>query len=116
VRLYRVTKNKPPVDNDMKSHWDLGYRPSRPSGEAAYKEVSTFDTAERAAAKARARDLGEYVAELEIPDETPMSRNEETGHRGLQGMTPEQLLGCVQDVRRVDEIPDGPGPAAEPTL
>jgi hypothetical protein len=51
-------------------HWDLGKRPSDSRSEAAYREVSAFDTPEAAATKARARNLGEYIAELEVPDET----------------------------------------------
>ena len=88
----------------MLSHWDLGKRPRDPRSEAAYREVSTFDTPEVAARKARAYDLGEYVAELEIPDDTPHSYTTSTGHTGLQGTTPEQLLACVRGVRRVEEI------------
>ena len=90
----------------MTSHWDLGHRPALPRDEAAYREVSTFDTPEAAAAKALARNLGEYVAEL-VSDETPTSRNPRTGHVGLAGMTPGELLGCVQGIRRVDEVAGG---------
>lgn len=104
MRLYRVTRNNPPTANDMLSHWDLGKRPADPRSEAAYKEVSTFDTPETAARKAQALNLGEYVAELEVPDETLRSYKPSTGHSGLQGTTPEQLLTCIQDVRRVEDI------------
>lgn len=58
MQLYRITRNDPPTVDDMKSHWDLGKRPARLRDEAAWKEVSVFDSAERAAAKVRARDLG----------------------------------------------------------
>jgi hypothetical protein len=68
VRLYRITQNDPPNERDMLSHWDLGRRPALAGGEGAYKEVSTFDTLERAASKAIARGLGDYIAELEIPE------------------------------------------------
>jgi hypothetical protein len=64
VRLYRVTNNDPPIDDDMRSHWDLGRRPERSKDEAAWKEVSTFVTAELAAEKARLHHLGTYIAEL----------------------------------------------------
>ncbi len=93
----------------MMSYWELGRRPNRPEDDpkyegdrAAYEEVSVFATAEQAAAKARARNLGDYIAELEVPDETPMSG--QGGHRGLIGTTPAQLLAMVQDVRAVDEV------------
>jgi len=106
MRIYRIIKNNPPTESDMLSHWDLGKRPvpHTPRNEAAYKEISTFDTPEAAAAKARARDLGEYIAELDVPDETPYSYVASTGHAGLRGTTPGGLLACVQHVRRVDEI------------
>ena len=71
--------------------------------EAAWKEVSVFDSAERAAAKARARDLGEFLAVLEVPDETPMSHGNQ-GHKGLIGTTPEELLAYVQAVHPVGEF------------
>jgi hypothetical protein len=103
VRLYRVTKNDPPTPDDMKSHWDVGKRPSRKQDEDAYKEVSTFETAEAAAAKARARNLGDYIAELEVPDQAIRSRAR-SGHVGLYGMTPEELLGCIQSILRVDDV------------
>jgi len=104
VRLDRVTKNDPPTEEDMMSYWDL-YIERRPQGrgEAAWKEVSTFMTAELAAAKAQARNLGGYVAELEVPEDAIASRTE-SGHVGLSGLTPGQLLGMVQNVRRVDEV------------
>ena len=88
----------------MRSHWDLGKRPSRQQEEAAYKEVSTFDTPKRAADKAQARDLGEYIALLDVPDAIPMSRKPASGHVGLIGTTPDQLLGYVRAVHRVDEF------------
>lgn len=109
MRLYRVTKNDPPTEEDMMSYWDLGRRPARKADDpryeedkAAYEEVSTFVSAEEAAAKARARNLGDYIAELEVPDGAPMSAVR--GHRGLIGTTPDQLLGLVLGVRRVDEL------------
>ena len=88
----------------MKSHWDLGKRPAKRRDEAAYQEVSTFETPEAAAAKARARGLGEYIAELEVPQSAVGSRTPATGHVGLRNTTPEQLLGCIQSIVRVDSV------------
>jgi len=48
-------------------------------------------------------NLGWYVAELEVPEDAVASRAE-SGHVGLSGLTPRQLLGMVQNVRRVDEV------------
>lgn len=89
------------------SYWDLGRRPEPPSGrsiEARLREVSTFATAELAVAKARARNLGEYIAELEVPEAAIASHAAESGHVGLSGLTPSQLLGMVQNVRHLDEV------------
>lgn len=104
MRLYRVTKNNPPIVHDMKSHWDLypERRPERNKEQAAWKEVSTFMTAELAAEKARLHRLGDYIAELEVPDTAPMTIK--GGHVGLIGTTPGQLLGMVRNVRRLDEV------------
>jgi hypothetical protein len=77
-------------------------RAERARDKAAYEEVSVFATAEEAAAKARTRNLGDYIAELEVPDETPMSSK--GGHRGLIATTPSQLLGMVRNVQSVDEV------------
>lgn len=87
----------------MKSHWDLGKRPVRKQDEASWKEVSTFETAAAAAAKARARNLGDYIAELEVPENAIGSRAS-SGHVGLRGTTPEQLLECVQGIVRVADV------------
>jgi len=88
----------------MKSHLDLGRRPTRPQDEEAYREVSVFETREAAAQKARARNLGDYVAELEVPEDAIGSRNPASGHVGLRNTTPEQLLGCVQGIVRVEDV------------
>jgi hypothetical protein len=104
VHLYRVTKNNPPTANDMKSHWELGRRPVRPQDEAAYKEVSVFGTPQAAAQKARSRNLGDYIAELDVPESAIGSRNPVSGHVGLRDTTPEQLLGYVQSIVRVVDV------------
>lgn len=114
LRDTRPTANAPPQEGAGSwdasvrhcaghSHWDLGKRPAKKQDEAAFKEVSTFTTAAAAAAKARARHLGDYVAELEVPESAIGSRAS-SGHVGLDGMTPEQLLGCVQSIVRVDDV------------
>lgn len=105
MRIYRVTKSDPPTEADMRSYWDLGRRPFpyRPQDEAAYREVSAFVSAELAARTARLRGLGDYIAELDIPDDTSMSRTAR-GHLGLRGLAPAELLGMVINVRSVSEV------------
>jgi hypothetical protein len=104
VRLYRVTKNNPPTVYDMQSHWDRGFQPPRPQDEAAYKEVSVFESPEAAAQKARDRKLGDYIAELEVPESAVGSRNPASGHIGLKDTTPDQLLGCIQSIVLVADV------------
>jgi len=111
VLLYRVTHHNPPTLDDMKSYWDLGRRPPlvqltdgyKRDDERAYKGVSTFDTRERMAAKARALALGEFVAELDVPASVELAVNPRTGHTRLHGTTPEQLIGYVRNVWQVDD-------------
>jgi hypothetical protein len=94
----------------MKSHWELGRRPPQQGNQAAYRrdveayqEVSTFETPQAAAEKARIRGLGEYIAELEVPQSAIGSRTPSSSHVGLKGLTPEQLLSSVLSVVRVDD-------------
>lgn len=88
----------------MKSHWDLGRRPVRPQDEAAFKEVSVFETQQAAAQKAKTRNLGDYIAELDVPESAIGSRNPVTHHVGLKDTTPEQLLEYVQSIVRVTDV------------
>ena len=88
----------------MQSHWDRGNRPVRPRDERSYRAVSAFATREAAVRKATARNLGAYIAELEIPATTEHTDNPITGHVDLYGTTPEQLLGYVRHVWTVEEV------------
>ena len=88
----------------MKSHWDLGKRPKRQRDEAAYKEVSTFNTLEAAASKARLLNLGEYIVELEVPESAIASQTSSSGHVGLAGLTPDDLLASICSVTPLDEV------------
>lgn len=107
VLVYRVSGHNPPEEDDMKSQHQLGTvprRPLRPEDEVAWREVSTFDTREKAAQMSCERKLGDYIVELEIPDEIERSQDPTTGHVGLRGTTPDQLLGCVRNVWHRDEV------------
>jgi hypothetical protein len=108
VLLYRATRHNPPTEEDMSSDWDLGERPPepyKPRDVASYKAVSTFDSLEKAAAKARNRNLGEYVAEIDAPDSVERKHSPESGHVELRDTTPAQLLGYLSgNVWRVDEV------------
>lgn len=104
--VYRVTKHDPPTEEDMLSAWELGRRPDplTPGSEAVFREVSTFNTPQAAALKAQAFGLGDYIATLDIPDTVTATVKETTGHVGLAGATPEELLGYVQNVQPVDDV------------
>jgi hypothetical protein len=52
----------------------------------------------------RERKLGPYIVELDIPDEIERSQDAITGHVGLSGTTPQQLLECVRNVWHRDEV------------
>jgi hypothetical protein len=85
----------------MKSQRALGVTPRRPltpADEVAWDEVSTFDDRDRAARIARRRRLGDYIAELEMPDEMEHSHDPETGHRGWRLTRPDDLLRRVRNV------------------
>jgi hypothetical protein len=88
----------------MRSQWDLGKRPAKPKDERAFKAVSTYISAAKMRQVALLYDLGEFIAELEVPDEVERTEKPDTGHVDLHETTPEQLLGYVRGVRSVDEV------------
>lgn len=98
MRLYRVTRNDPPSLNDFQSAWDRGRRPARPSDERTFRAVSTFTSVDAAIRTAERFDLGEFIAELEVPDETSKTIRGE--HVSLHDLTPDQLLLRLVTVRR----------------
>ena len=64
-------------------------RPLTPEDRIGWAEVSTFATRERAEYWARVRPaLGQFIAELDVPDDVQHSYDAETGHVGLQGTHP----------------------------
>ena len=83
------------------SHAALGKPPPRRADAAlirAWGGVSTFTTVERAVALARAAKLGQWVAELEVPDEVEADFGADTPsgrHIDLYGVTPAQLRECT---------------------
>lgn len=105
ARLYRVTRYNPPELTDFQSYWDLGRRPRKqtPAVVARFRRVSTFDSLEVAVDAATAGGLGEFVAELLVPDAVARETNTETGHVGLEGTSPEQLRSYVVQMHQLGD-------------
>ncbi len=74
--------------------------------------VSVFVTASAARTNAEYYDLrpGEYIAELQIPDDVPLDYDgpDETGHYDLYGTQPDVLLGYVTSVVHYTAVPTTP--------
>jgi len=66
-----------------------------------YQGVSTYETLEMMVAKAIAGELGDFVAELEVPDEVHRNANGR-GHVDLEGTTPSQLMAYVVQIHPIE--------------
>lgn len=66
-----------------------------------YQGVSTFETLEMAIEKAVEAELGDFVAELEVPDSVARNSNGR-GHVDLEGTTPAQLLQYVVQTHPIE--------------
>ncbi len=100
ARLFRVVRRNPPIARDFESPLAKGRKPPGPEQERSYRAVSTFITLELARNKAIDLRLGDFVAELDVPS-TVEQRLDAEGHVDLENTTPEQLLGYVVQVHRV---------------
>lgn len=104
ARFYRIVLTDPPTEADFLSHAVLG-RPipvnATPEVARSWSAVSVFDTAERARqiarlASRRGRELGGYLALLEIAEGGPV-HSEKTGGPGHYDLraSAADLLACV---------------------
>jgi hypothetical protein len=111
-RLFRVVRSNPPTDGDFMSHRELGRRLPRRADTAlirAWDGVSTLTTLELAGEYARSARLGEWIAELEVPDEVEADEGavRKLGrHVDLYGATAAQLRGYVVQIH---PLPTEPG-------
>ena len=112
--FYRILKSPVPTVDDFKSPAALGREPREPNPSAAtlrsFQGVSVLDTPAHARAwveRFKGR-LGEYVAELTIPDELLRDYKgpNAKGHVDLFGVPPEALLSCVASIVHFSEIPE----------
>lgn len=103
TRLFRAVRTNPPTENDFRSPWDLGRRPrkNRVMQVRLYQGVSTYETLEMMIEKATEAELGDFVAELEVPDEVGRNGNGR-GHVDLEGTTPSQLLNYVVQIHAIE--------------
>lgn len=94
--MFRVTKSNPATEADFISYWDTGRRPPRrrPELERSFKAISCFDTLARACAKAMEYQLGEHVAELDVPESVAVVQSH-TGHIDLEKTTPGELMRYI---------------------
>ena len=84
MKVYRVTATNPPTIEDLKSNKEKGLTPRTPEirDPKIYEAVSTWETFEQAADKARAySSLGNYVAELDVADKWCYTGLPTVGHR-----------------------------------
>jgi hypothetical protein len=107
--FFRIVRSNPPTILDFTSNAAQGRR-IRAGLPRMYHRLwdglSAYDRADAAHAKAMVSPmLGRYVAELRVPPGSPIRIEQTTGeasHHTLWG-DPSDLLGCVVDVRAVDQ-------------
>ncbi len=66
-----------------------------------YQGVSTYETLEMMIEKAIEAELGDFVAELEVPDQVGRNANGR-GHVDLEGTRPSQLLSYVVQIHPIE--------------
>jgi hypothetical protein len=65
-----------------------------------FQGVSTFEALEMAIEKAVEAELGDFIAELEVPNEVARNLNGR-GHVDLEGTTPGQLMKYVVQIHPI---------------
>jgi len=104
--VFRAAHHNPPRATDMMSAWALGKRPPYDNARQVrvYQDVSVFDSLQALRAKARGKPaIGIWAVTLDVSwDYIGHTRtNPETGHIGLIGTTPGELLNCVVDIQPI---------------
>lgn len=110
--FFRVLVGPQPTANDFKSGRELGSpRPRNPENERLWEGLSVFGTEQQARNKAidmreRGYSIGDYVARLEIPDESPVTWERTTNSRGHYTVFGQihRLIDYVASVVPVDTI------------
>lgn len=108
-RFYRIVIGPTASRDDFLSHQTLD-RPLRratPEVLRTYDGISVFETLMQAREVAnRFRALGDHIAEMTIPDETPIRVErtfpDQSGHHTLWG-DPDDMLNCVTRIYTLAE-------------
>jgi len=107
-RFYRIVRGNQATLWDFSSNEARGRRPRRPldtEGRRLWRGLSHFDTLAAAQAAARRTpELGQFIAEIAVPDDTDVDIEQtgRAGHYTLWG-TPGRLLSYVRRVMPVAE-------------
>jgi hypothetical protein len=67
-----------------------------------YQGVSSYESLEMAIEKAVEAELGDFIAELEVPDGIPRNPNGR-GHVDLEGTSPGQLMAFVVQIHPIEK-------------
>ena len=98
LTCFRVSRVNPPDVNTFTSNYALGKPPRGPelTDPRIHKGISVFDTFAAAAARTRAFDLGNFIAELQLDAGTSITFEKTLGpgHYTLTG-DPQELLNRV---------------------
>lgn len=102
-RVFRVVRSDPPIENDFAAQMWLGRKYVDDAAPDLRSGVSVFATAAQAARVARRYQMGNYVAELLLPEEGVEIRRtgRARGHHTVWA-SPDVLLRSVTHVRRVE--------------
>lgn len=106
-RLFRLVHDEHPTETEFQSYWDVGRQPPPDPNarraakvEAEYRALSMFRTLEGARAQAQKHpDLGDYVAELEIPEGTRVTGTGD--HVQVHDTLPDVVVGWVCSISKV---------------
>jgi hypothetical protein len=118
-RFFRLVPHDPPIVDDFRSHAELGKGRPRTVSQQDWEGVSVLDTLHAAAdlresvLSETGRDLGQYVAELDVPQDLKTRQQGPNPNHYLIWAAADQLFGYV--VGPVTVLPLGPqGPAGPP--
>jgi len=108
--FYHLVKHDPPTREDFLSYVDRGIplMDDRPETRRVAEGVSDCASVAQARNRARVPSLRghAYVAELHIPDGSPITFKRTGGQRGHHTLwgSPDDLVACVVSVVRVDAL------------
>ena len=105
--FYRLTYHADPDPDDFRSQAELGRGRPRDVSQEDWESVSILDSAESAAAlrqrvlEATGRNLGDFIGELDIPEEVAVRQQGSDPHHYLVRRPAEELVGYVRHIAAV---------------